>query len=154
MAGTTFYPLDTAMPPDSPAVSSALLAIVVAVLHSRCPESPTDICPEQPIAAPKLTETLPPLRSEKREEPRAEPVAGVVALAPSTPALAAKVLPIDAKALRDQSGRSIFCSSCRRSLYIVFDGIDNFFCPLAIGEVEEQLAGGTFLRVHRSHLVI
>jgi DNA-binding LytR/AlgR family response regulator len=35
----------------------------------------------------------------------------------------------------------------------VFDGIDNFFCPLAIGEVEEQLAGDTFLRVHRSHLV-
>ena len=155
MAGTTFYPLDTAMPPDSPAVSSALLAIVVAVVaFTLSGVFLLTFVPEQPNNAPKLTEMLPPLRSEKREEPRAEPVAGVVALAPSTPALAAKVLPIEREGVkRSIRAEHIFAVHADAHYTFVFDGIDNFFCPLAIGEVEEQLAGGTFLRVHRSHLV-
>jgi DNA-binding LytR/AlgR family response regulator len=35
----------------------------------------------------------------------------------------------------------------------IFDGQDQFFCPLAIGEVESRLDTGRFARVHRSHIV-
>jgi NO-binding membrane sensor protein with MHYT domain len=35
----------------------------------------------------------------------------------------------------------------------VFDGRDQLFCPLAIGEVEQRLDTARFARVHRSHIV-
>lgn len=35
----------------------------------------------------------------------------------------------------------------------VFDGNDKLFCPLAIGDVESRLDGTRFVRVHRSHIV-
>ena len=35
----------------------------------------------------------------------------------------------------------------------VFDGRSELFCPLSIGEVEQRLDAGRFLRVHRSHIV-
>ncbi len=35
----------------------------------------------------------------------------------------------------------------------VFDGSAEYFCPLAIGEVEARLDASRFVRVHRSHIV-
>ena len=35
----------------------------------------------------------------------------------------------------------------------IFDGHDQLFCPLAIGEVESRLDTARFARVHRSHIV-
>src|SRR5262249_30856533 len=35
----------------------------------------------------------------------------------------------------------------------IFDGRDQLFCPLAIGEVESRLDAVRFVRVHRSHIV-
>jgi DNA-binding LytR/AlgR family response regulator len=35
----------------------------------------------------------------------------------------------------------------------VFDGNDELFCPLAIGDVESRLDNNRFVRVHRSHIV-
>lgn len=35
----------------------------------------------------------------------------------------------------------------------IFDGRDQLFCPLAIGEVESRLDTSRFARVHRSHIV-
>jgi NO-binding membrane sensor protein with MHYT domain len=35
----------------------------------------------------------------------------------------------------------------------VFDGQNELFCPLSIGEVAQRLDPGMFLRVHRSHIV-
>jgi NO-binding membrane sensor protein with MHYT domain len=35
----------------------------------------------------------------------------------------------------------------------IFDGRDQLFCPLAIGEVESRLDTARFARVHRSHIV-
>lgn len=35
----------------------------------------------------------------------------------------------------------------------VFDGKHKFFCPLAIGHVQSRLDGNRFVRVHRSHIV-
>jgi len=35
----------------------------------------------------------------------------------------------------------------------IFDGNDKLFCPLAIGDVESRLDGNRFVRIHRSHIV-
>jgi diguanylate cyclase len=35
----------------------------------------------------------------------------------------------------------------------IFNGSDKLFCPLAIGEVESRLDGDRFVRIHRSHIV-
>jgi diguanylate cyclase len=35
----------------------------------------------------------------------------------------------------------------------VFNGTDKLFCPLAIGEVESRLDNSRFVRIHRSHIV-
>jgi NO-binding membrane sensor protein with MHYT domain len=35
----------------------------------------------------------------------------------------------------------------------IFDGTSKMFCPLAIGDVESRLDGSRFVRVHRSHIV-
>ena len=35
----------------------------------------------------------------------------------------------------------------------IFDGRDQLFCPLAIGEVDSRLDTSRFARVHRSHIV-
>ncbi|WOJ91468.1 MHYT domain-containing protein [Methylocapsa polymorpha] len=166
MAGTTFYPLPTAISPNSPAVSPALLAIVVAVvafalsgvfLLTFVPEQSSKA--PKPAAAPPTpqvelslsTEAIP--GSETGEEPRVESIAGVIALAPSPP-LAAKTLPIEREGVkRSIRAEHIFAVHADAHYTFVFDGVDSIFCPLSIGEVEEQLAGEAFLRVHRSHLV-
>jgi diguanylate cyclase len=35
----------------------------------------------------------------------------------------------------------------------IFDGTDKLFCPLAIGDIESRLDNSRFVRVHRSHIV-
>jgi NO-binding membrane sensor protein with MHYT domain len=35
----------------------------------------------------------------------------------------------------------------------IFNGNDKLFCPLAIGDVEQRLDTGRFVRIHRSHIV-
>jgi hypothetical protein len=35
----------------------------------------------------------------------------------------------------------------------IFNGNDKLFCPLAIGDVESRLDAGRFVRIHRSHIV-
>ncbi len=35
----------------------------------------------------------------------------------------------------------------------IFDGSDKLFCPLAIGDVESRLDNSRFVRIHRSHIV-
>jgi diguanylate cyclase len=35
----------------------------------------------------------------------------------------------------------------------IFDGSDKLFCPLAIGDVESRLDNSRFIRIHRSHIV-
>ena len=160
MAGTTFYPLQTAIPPSSPAVSPALLAIVVAVVaFALSGVFLLTFVPEQSAKAPRPTQAELKVsmeaaaRSETGEEPRAEPIVDVIVLAASPP-LADKTLPIEREGVkRSIRAEHIFAVHADAHYTFVFDGVDSIFCPLSIGEVEEQLAGGAFLRVHRSHLV-
>lgn len=162
MAGTTFYPLTNAMPPGSPAVSPDLLAIVVAVVaFALSGVFLLTFVPEQPNQTPKPAQGVQPqiasniaLDSVPTIEARAEPIADSPASRPPVPDLTPKVIPIEREGVKlSIRAEHIFAVHADAHYTFVFDGIESFFCPLAIGDVEEQLAGGTFLRVHRSHLV-
>lgn len=166
MAGTTFYPLANAIPPSSPAVSPDLLAIVVAfVAFALSGVFLLTFVPEQSSQMPKPAEGLQPQMAlnfavepvpgrQAREEPRAEPTARSFAAPPPVPDHGAKLLPIEREGIKlSIRTEHIFAVQADAHYTFVFDGLESFFCPLAIGEVEEQLAGGTFLRVHRSHLI-
>jgi diguanylate cyclase len=119
--------------------------------------------PERSSEAAKSAEGLTPpvasigaieavAKSEGEEEPGAVPAA--TPLASPRPPLAVKALPIEREGIKISIRvEHIFAVRADAHYTFVFDGLDDFFCPLAIGEVEEQLAGGNFLRVHRSHLV-
>jgi diguanylate cyclase len=165
MAGTTLYPLMNPVPPSSPAVSPDLLAIVVAVvafalsgvfLLTFVPERSSEAAksaegPAPPVASKGAIEAV--AKSEAGEKPRAEPAVTPFA-SPPPPPLAAKALPIEREGIKISiRAEHIFAVRADAHYTFVFDGVDDFFCPLAIGEVEDQLAGGRFLRVHRSHLV-
>jgi len=164
MAGTTLYPLTDAAPPTSPAVSPDLLAIVVAVVaFALSGVFLLTFVPDQSSQTPKPAEGLTPslaseidIKAAARDaaggEPKAEPAATL--FASQSPPLAAKALPIEREGIKTSiRAEHIFAVHADAHYTFVFDGLNDFFCPLAIGEVEEQLAGGRFLRVHRSHLV-
>jgi NO-binding membrane sensor protein with MHYT domain len=165
MAGTTLYPLTNAAPPTSPAVSPDLLAIVVAVvafalsgvfLLTFVPDQSSQTPnPAEGSTAPVASEIVikAAARGAAGGEPKAEPAATLLA-SQSPPPLAAKALPIEREGIKTSiRAEHIFAVHADAHYTFVFDGLNDFFCPLAIGEVEEQLAGGRFLRVHRSHLV-
>jgi len=161
MAGTTLYPLMNPMPPSSPAVSPDLLAIIVAVVaFALSGVFLLTFVPDRSSEAAKLTQPILPTsaieveaKSEGGEESRAEE--GVVPVASAQPPpFPAKTLPIERDGIK-LSIRTELLFAVRADAHytFIFDGVDDFFCPLAIGEVEGQLAGGRFLRVHRSHIV-
>ena len=164
MAGTTLYPLMIPVPPGSPAVSPDLLAIVVAVVaFALSGVFLLTFVPERSSEAVKPAERLPPpdaskgtieaaAKREGGEKPGAEPA--VTPFVSPPPPLAAKALPIEREGIKISIRvEHIFAVRADAHYTFVFDGVDDFFCPLAIGEVEEQLAGRRFLRVHRSHLI-
>ncbi len=165
MAGTTLNPAMNPAPLSSPAVSPDLLAIIVAIvafalsgvfLLTFVPEQSSEGAnpaagPTSPIVPKSPIEAAP--NSEAGEEARAE--SAVISFASAqAPPCPAKTLPIERDGIK-LSIRTELLFAVRADAHytFVFDGVDDFFCPLAIGEVEEQLAGGRFLRVHRSHLV-
>jgi NO-binding membrane sensor protein with MHYT domain len=163
MAGTTLYPLMSPVPPNSPAVSPDLLANVVAIvafalsggfLLTFVPERSSEaVKPAERLAPPAASKgTIEAAKREGGEETGAEPAAAPFVSPP--PLLAAKALPIEREGIKISIRvEHIFAVRADAHYTFVFDGVDDFFCPLAIGEVEEQLAGRRFLRVHRSHLV-
>jgi NO-binding membrane sensor protein with MHYT domain len=163
MAGTTLYPLMNPVPPSSPAVSPDLLAIVVAVvafalsgvfLLTFVPDRLSEVAkPAEGLMPPgaSIAAIEAAANSEGGDEPGAEPTVTPFA---SPPPLATKALPIERDGIKISIRvEHIFAVRADHHYTFVFDGVDDFFCPLAIGEVEEQLAGRRFFRVHRSHLV-
>jgi DNA-binding LytR/AlgR family response regulator len=153
------------VPPGSPAVSPDLLAIVVAVVaFALSGVFLLTFVPERSSEAVKPVESLVPpdaskgtieaaAKREGGEKPGAEPAAAPF-VSPPPPMIAAKALPIEREGIKISIRvEHTFAVRADAHYTFVFDGVDDFFCPLAIGEVEEQLAGRRFLRVHRSHLV-
>jgi len=179
MAGVTIFPHP--MPASSaPALSSDLLAIVVAIvaflvsgifLLALVPDRAGQ--QQEPMGAPEqMAASTPPQPAETAQptaaaqEP-ARPIAkagngadlGSGGFAPlggagAPPRRVARHLPIERDGVTQYVAVEDIVAVHANAHYThIFDGRDQLFCPLAIGEVESRLDTGRFARVHRSHIV-
>jgi hypothetical protein len=174
MAGVTIFP-HAAPASGAPALSTDLLAIVVAIvaflvsgifLLALVP----DRAGVQPAAAPDTTAG--PLQAQTRGngadmvEHASHPAkagngadTGSGSYAPlggagAPPRRPARHLPIERDGATHYVAVDDIVAIHANAHYThIFDGRDQLFCPLAIGEVESRLDTARFARVHRSHIV-
>ncbi len=174
MAGVTLYPFVT-MTSGAPALSTDLLAIVVAVV-GFCISGiflllllPDSARAEQQSVAAAGGAAIAHAVAEVTAPPSA-PIAAAAAPGQSIefgrggysplggagtpPRRFARHLPIE----RDGGTHflaveQVVAVHANAHYTYVFDGHDKLFCPLAIGDVESRLDGAHFVRVHRSHIV-
>ena len=180
MAGLTVMPRAETLP-TAPALSTDLLAIVVAVvafgvsgifLLTLVPDRRTqradaaratyrqradsagqsaDTETDSIAGAAVLVSALPVLHPLGAAH--AEPAGARLAAGAAQPT-PARILPV----VRDGadhfvSVRDIVAVHANAHYTYVFDGTSKLFCPLPIGEVEARLDHAHFVRVHRSHIV-
>jgi len=164
MAGLTVFP-HGGVASGAPALSSDLLAIVVAVvafivsgvfLLLLVPD-------RRPAAAVTAAGTSMPAPAV--EAARAEPVDVRIAdgelgtLSPLGGADAprqrtARRLPVERDGMTHYvTVEDIVAVHANAHYTYIFTGSAKLFCPLAIGDVESRLDGSRFARVHRSHIV-
>ncbi len=173
MAGVTIFPHE-APASGAPALSTDLLAIVVAIvaflvsgifLLALVPERAA-----QPAApSDRLTEPVQPRtqgNGARPPEPTGHAIkagngadTGSGSYAPlggagAPPRRPARHLPIERDGATYYVAVDDIVAIHANAHYThIFDGRDQLFCPLAIGEVESRLDTGRFVRVHRSHIV-
>ncbi|HTO85303.1 MAG TPA: MHYT domain-containing protein [Methylomirabilota bacterium] len=165
MAGVTIFAHATPAS-GAPALSTDLLAIVVAIvaflvsgifLLALVPDR------AQPAAADALAV---PVQQEAQARPSIHPVKagngadlGSGSYAPlggagAPPRRPARHLPIERDGATHYVAVDDIVAIHANAHYThIFDGRDQLFCPLAIGEVESRLDTARFARVHRSHIV-
>ena len=175
MAGVTIFPHATPMS-GAPALSTDLLAIVVAIVAflvsgifllalvpDRAGAQPATTsenagAPLQPQAqadgAPGAAQpTVRPARSGNGADLGSgsyRPLGG----AGAPPRRLARHLPVERDGATHYVAVDDIVAIHANAHYThIFDGRDQLFCPLAIGEVESRLDTGRFARVHRSHIV-
>jgi NO-binding membrane sensor protein with MHYT domain len=173
MAGLAVYP-HSAPPSGAPALSTDLLAIVVAVvafvlsgifLLTLVPDpARTDVASAR--AEPSST----PERSESeilamRASPLDLPVPQLASGRDTAPAAAPGGADVSARRMTDHlpverdgvvhfvALDDIVAVHANAHYSYVFNGTAKLFCPLAIGDVEARLDSRRFIRVHRSHIV-
>jgi diguanylate cyclase len=163
MAGMMLHPLPAA-PSGAPALSSDLLAIVVAVvafcvsgmfLLFLVPDRSRPPAAAHAPAAPALESDVPPVgagMADDRETGRGTyaPLGG----AGAPPSRLARHLPVE----RDGTTRfvavdEVVAVHANAHYTYIFNGSVKLFCPLAIGEVEARLDKTRFMRIHRSHII-
>ena len=172
MAGVTLYSYATASP-AAPALSTDLLAIVVAVVafgisgiffllllpdSARSLSQPVVVAGQSGAIAVPAIVSAPPMVSaagtgsgDNFEFDRgidAPPGTGVPARR------FARHLPVE----RDGGTQflaveQIVVVHANAHYTYIFDGNEKLFCPLAIGDVETRLDDSRFVRVHRSHII-
>ena len=166
MAGVTLYPFVT-VPSGAPALSTDLLAIVVAIV-AFCisgiffllllPDSSRSVA--QPVAIVEgIGMAAAPSDALAGDAGKGgHPEFGHGTYAPlggaGTARRFARHLPIE----RDGSTHfvaveDVVAVHANAHYTYIFDGNDKLFCPLAIGDVESRLDNSRFVRVHRSHIV-
>jgi len=145
MAGMTLAGHDMPMAQGVPALTPGLLAIVVSVVaFVVCGLFLLTLVPEPEPAA---------IETESRDEPARGPAA-VVTLDPSAKTADPPTLPIERHGTRGTLAAAELIAVQAQSHYTqLFDGRDNWFCPLSISEVEGLLDPAIFARIHRSHIV-
>ena len=174
MEGVTLFPHATASV-RAPALSSDLLAIVVAIV-AFCVSAIflLTLVPDRTRPAPGAlgTDLEPALANPtgSRADFPAQPISAGLAFAGDSrfargtyaplggagapPRRLARHLPFE----RDGSTHflaveEVVAVHANAHYSYIFNGSDKLFCPLAIGEVESRLDGERFVRIHRSHIV-
>jgi diguanylate cyclase len=154
MAGLTLYPHAPAS--SAPALSSDLLAIVVAIvaflvsvvfLLFLVPDRSTE-------AEPAALARASPNGEADQNADIGQGTYGPLGGAGAPPRRLARHLPIERDGVThfvpiDQ----VVAVHANAHYTYVFDGTAKLFCPLAIGDVEARLDANRFVRVHRSHIV-
>jgi NO-binding membrane sensor protein with MHYT domain len=157
MLGTTLFP-HHGVSSDAPALSTELLATVVAVV-AFCVSGVFLLILVPDRTAPAASRPDGP--AWPRPEPGAAALAGIVAassvaLSAAGPAAAAEPanrIPVEREGMTHYLAIDDIVAVHANAHYTyVFDGTAKTFCPLAIGVIEAQL-GDRFARVHRSHIV-
>jgi len=159
MAGMTLYPYANAASSSAPALSSDLLAIVVAIVafvvsavfllflvpdRSR-EERPTAI-PAEPAAAP--------VSASAAAQPAGHGSYAPLGGAGAPPARPATHLPIEKDgATQFIPVEDVVAVHANAHYTYIFNGTAKLFCPLAISAVEARLDKARFARIHRSHIV-
>jgi NO-binding membrane sensor protein with MHYT domain len=153
MAGLTLYshaPASTA-----PAISSDLLAIVVAVVAFLVSVVfllflvPDRSAESEPAALAQASPANPGQNADIGQGTYA-PLGG----AGAPPRRIARHLPIERDGVTHfVAVDQVVAVHANAHYTYIFDGTAKLFCPLAIGDVEARLDSSRFVRVHRSHIV-
>jgi NO-binding membrane sensor protein with MHYT domain len=167
MEGMTLFPHATA-PSGAPALSTDLLAIVVAIVafgvsgifllilvpdHARSIPNPISV--DSSIA----TETAEIAEVTASNDHADSPELGRGTYAPlggagAPPRRFARHLPVE----RDGGTHfvaveDVVAIHANAHYTYIFNGTDKLFCPLAISDIESRLDSKLFVRIHRSHIV-
>jgi diguanylate cyclase len=152
MAGLTLYP--NAPASSAPALSSDLLAIVVAIVAFLVSVVfllflvPDRTAPAEPAAAPAVA--APAVGDFDVGQGGFGPLGG----AGAPPRRLARHLPIEREGVTHfVAVDQVVAVHANAHYTYIFDGAAKLFCPLAIGDVEARLDTNRFVRVHRSHIV-
>jgi NO-binding membrane sensor protein with MHYT domain len=172
MAGVTIFP--HAMPTSgAPALSTDLLAIVVAIVAflvsgifllalvpDRAGAQPAEAAEIAAVPVQPLVQAQPssrPVKAGDGADRGADLGSGSYAPlggAGGPPRRPARHLPIERDGATQYVAVDDIVAIHANAHYThIFDGRDQLFCPLAIGEVESRLDTARFARVHRSHIV-
>jgi NO-binding membrane sensor protein with MHYT domain len=159
MSGLTVFPHSS--PSGAPALSTDLLAIVVAVVAflvsaifllgfvpDRSGLQGEQTAPAVPTPSP------PPAHAGANGADVGQGTYAPLGGAGGPPRRLARHLPVE----RDGATQflpvdDIVAVHANSHYTYLFDGRSKLFCPLAIGDVESRLDTGRFARVHRSHIV-
>jgi len=173
MRGLTLYPFGPTVP-GAPALSTDLLAIVVAVVAfgisgiflllllpdaSRAAAPMVALAGDEVTAAPAVQMAVSPATVPAAGGNGGDPQFGHGTFAPlggagSAPRRFARHLPIEREGgTHFLAVDDVVAIHANAHYTYIFDGTDKLFCPLAIGNVESRLDESRFVRVHRSHIV-
>jgi NO-binding membrane sensor protein with MHYT domain len=166
MEGTTVFAHTAAMA-GAPALSTDLLAIVVAVVgfgvsgifllflvpdRTQIAAQPVAVAADTTVneAVPTQPAAVAPVEDPEWGRGTFAPLGG----AGGPPRRFARHLPIERDGGRQfVAVEDVVAVHANAHYTHIFNGNDRLFCPLAIGDVESRLDGSRFVRVHRSHIV-
>jgi hypothetical protein len=150
MEGLTLYPHAPAS--NAPALSSDLLAIVVAIVAFLVSVVfLLFLVPDRSASAEPATTVPAPAAGEfDVGQGGYGPLGG----AGAPPRRMARHLPIERDGVTHfVAVDQVVAVHANAHYTYIFDGAAKLFCPLAIGDVEARLDTSRFVRVHRSHIV-
>ncbi len=157
MAGLTLMPFPAARATEAPALSTDLLAIVVAIvafvvsgifLLTLVPDRSRAVASGDLDDEP--ADDIVPAETQNVGQGTYQPLGGLG----SPPRRAAKQLPVEREgATHYVPVDEIVAVHANAHYTYLYDGQAKLFCPLAIGVVESRLDTDRFVRIHRSHIV-